>query len=99
MIKKILNKLFGIKFGPIEWIGDFPECPPPRKLSKEEYIDDLKHLYPHNNDEQIQKLYDALTSDYWESIPTVSGTDSYSYGSENVQKKLPKRDSNGRFCK
>ncbi len=29
----------------------------------------------------------------------VSGTDSYSCGSKNVLKKLPKRDSKGRFSK
>lgn len=31
--------------------------------------------------------------------PTITGTDSYSCGSKNVLKKLPKRDSKGRFCK
>jgi len=31
--------------------------------------------------------------------PTISGTDSYSYGSGNVLKILHKRDSKGRFSK
>lgn len=31
--------------------------------------------------------------------PTVSGESCRSYGSKNVLKKLPKRDSSGRFCK
>ena len=63
MIKKILNKVFGIQFGSVKWVGDLPEPP-------------------------------SLTYS-----PTITGTDSYSYGSENVVKILPKRDSKGRFCK
>ena len=31
--------------------------------------------------------------------PTISGTDTYTYGSENKVKILPKRDSKGRFSK
>lgn len=37
------------------------------------------------------------TCDYFS--PTISGTNSYSYGSENKVKILPKRDSKGRFSK
>ena len=54
-----------------------------KKESKQEYINNLKLLYPDRTDEYIQKLYDVLTSDYW---------------SETYTKKLPKRDSKGRFC-
>lgn len=53
------------------------------KFTKEETINDLKCLYPDSNDELIQKLYDALTSDYW----------------SEPKKKLYKRDSKGRFSK
>ena len=105
MIKKILNKLFGSKSYEnksgykIEPIHPWPPPPPTitgtdsysygsdnvlKKESKEETINSLKLLYPDNNADQIQKLYDALTSDYW---------------SETSTKKLPKRDSKGRFSK
>lgn len=53
------------------------------KITKEETINDLKRIYPDSNDERIQLLYDALTSDYW----------------SEPKKKLPKRDSKGRFSK
>ena len=43
--------------------------------------------------------FKKICSSYLISSPTISGTDSYSYGSENVLKKLPKRDSKGRFSK
>jgi hypothetical protein len=35
----------------------------------------------------------------WPSPPTATGTNCMIYGSENVLKKLPKRDSKGRFSK
>lgn len=56
MIKKILNKLFGIKFGPIEWIGPFPEPP---KFPFSEIDKHIDHKWPtqssNNTDENSTK--------------------------------------------